>query len=199
MGLSKNLGDYTVKQYMDFVRVFNSTHQDQLAKNIALMSVLTGKSEDYYNTLPTKELTKAISKLPVFNLDGVKFPIHRTLFINLRIYKGITDIQDLSSDRYRDIKAYSERGIDKHLAELLACIYYPLFNKKHSPKVHKRLTKLMLNQKLKNVAGLVFFYSVVFKRLSQIIETSLEMDLKKAEEMMKELKKELDNHKLQDS
>jgi hypothetical protein len=186
MRLSKNLGDYTVKQYMDFVKVFKQDHEDQLAKNIALMSVLTGKSEEYYNSIPTKQLMKEVSKLPVFSLEGLEFPVKANLRIKLRIFKGITDCQDLSSDRYRDIKGYMERGIDSNLHNLLACVYSPYFNRKYTPKIHKEVSDIMLTAKIKDVCGLVFFYADVFKRLKEIIEISLEMDLKNIEKMMKE-------------
>lgn len=192
MKLSKNLGDYTVKQYMDFLKVFKDTHEDQLSKNISLMSVLTGKSEDYYNSIPTKQLMKEVSKLPIFSLEGLEFPVKTNLRINLRIFKGITDCQDLSSDRYRDIKGYSERGIDENLHNLLACIYSPYFKRKYDPKTHKKVSEIMLKAKIKDVCGLVFFYSDVFKRLKEIIEISLETDLKNIEEMMREAKKSLD-------
>lgn len=188
------LGELTINQFIKCIDVERS-EPNITDRNISLLSIVFGKPEAYYEALKIKDLLAQAARLPKFSLDGLQFKINKHLVINGRIYRATSDLTNMGSDRYRDIKGYLERGFEDNLHNLCASIYIrqPLFRsaKPYNPKWHKKAAKDFQKAKLKDIAGLVFFYSAVLEKSMEVIQIYLEQNLSIIMETMEQAKKEL--------
>ena len=172
--------DLTVRQFMKCAKIFKS-EDDLIDRYTEILSVLTGRPQQYFETIDTDLLKELFAQIPTFSLDGIKIKVNKKVFIKGKLfvsYPNPLEVTELKSDRYRDLKVFSEAGPDENLHNLLACVYSPstwtLSPKKYLPKYHKVTAEAMLDAKIKDVCGLVFFYSDVFEKLKVVIEIYLE-------------------------
>lgn len=175
----------TVSKYMECVDIYHTPNLDLIDREILILSRITGKTEQYYSELPMNELVKQFAKVPVLSIDNLKdVRLNKYIFIKGWLYKAVINPGEINVALYRDLKTYIDKGIDKNLHKILACIYRPVLLP-YTTKCHERTAKLMLNQKIGHVSGAVFFYSDILKRLNPLIQTYLEQTLIRMEKNLK--------------
>lgn len=175
--IPSSVKDITISQFMRCVDIYNTPGIDLLDREILILSELTGKPEEYFTSMDIGELKKLFRKVPILSIDGLKdVRFNKQLLLNGWLYKAVYDPSEVNVALYRDLKTYIDKGIDKNLHKILACIYRPVF-RKYTSAEHKKTSELMLKQKIGNVTGAVFFYSDLLKRLNRPIQTYLKEKL----------------------
>lgn len=179
--------DLTIKQYQAINQIVKSD-LDELDKEVAIAALITGKTEDEILNLPIPEVKKIFSQTRLRETEMSLKP-KKYVFINGTLYVGLTDLDKLTTGNYVDLKNFGSKDFVSNLHNLLAILYKPLFSGEIDGKKHSKIASDMLDAKLGQVAGLVFFYSNVLESLNPTIQMSLAIAAQDIQEVMEEMKK----------
>lgn len=200
MNLPANLGELTVEQFQGLTKLYNSD-KDPLDVGVEAVSLLSGKSVEYLSKdVDYKDLAKCfnhvktlISARSVNDLEQTtKF--NPTIVVSGRIFKACM-ASDFNSAQFKacqyiDAKNLSKNWVD-NLHLLLCAVWLPVNvfgkRKKYNGSKIEGQSKIMLKAKLKDVCGLLFFYSAVFEKLNPIIQMSLGEATKTIQDQMEEI------------
>lgn len=181
-----NLSKLTVRQYQIVNEIFDS-QDDLLDKQINAIAYLLGKSTNYVESLPL-DLFKYYSSQLTMIKSGIKCPVKKYIWVKGRLFKGTKDLSELLTGQYFDLKNLSNDGEIKNLHKLLACVYKPVFGKYD----HKKCSDILLDAKIEQVYGLLFFYTNEYERLKSYIQMCLEEASKTIQTEMEEMAKDLE-------
>lgn len=184
--------DLTVRQFQEVNRIVNS-EPDLLERHIKLISCLLDKPLEWVENHTPKQIgvwAKEIDQLLKSEISKVK---KKYIVVNGTVYRP-ADLNKLKAGQVIALKMYEERSKDHSLLhDKLACVFVPInwlgMPKDYNSELHKKISKDMLDCKLGDVYGTLFFYSVVYERLKQVIEISLKTAAGTIEEMMPEVMK----------
>lgn len=116
------LGDY-----LDIVDLIQDETLDDIDREIRIVSILTGKDEDFLLDLPVVEFKKLTLSLG-FLQEGIPEINSRPaeLFI-LGDYELVPtlDMSKVSTAQYIDFQEFHKRGMETHLPEILSCLLIP--------------------------------------------------------------------------
>ena len=175
----------TIRQYQLINQIVKSD-KDDLDKEIAIASIITGKSEEEILTMPLEQVKELFSYAKL-NEAEANLKVNKYVWLNGKLYTGITDLDKLTTGNYVDLKNFGSKDFIGNLHNLLAILYKPLLAGKIDGKKHAQIASDMLDAKLGQVAGLVFFYSNVLESLNPTIQMSLVMAAHEIQEVMKEI------------
>lgn len=191
MLLPKNIGELTVKQFQALTKIYNSD-KDLLDKGVEALALVTGLSEDEILSKDHKEVKLGFTHINNLLQQTPKQGFKKWIVSNGKIYKAVTDISKISTGQYLDLKNLSkdDKWIDNmHL--LLGCLFLPVNwygkAKRYDGSKLDAISKDLLDAKLKDVYGLLFFYSNVLEKLSPIIQTSFEEATRTIQEILTEI------------
>ena len=172
--LPKSFNDLTIEEfqaaslYLDRLR-HPLTPEEKTDVWIDVLSFFTGKTQEYYETLPFDKLNPLIAKCKFLTNPNDITEVNETVIINNQFYKGLTDMTKGSYAQFASIKtilSHDQSAQSYH--KLLGCIYAPikLYGKEYDML---EVQEQMKQAKVGQVLGLVFFYSKVFNRLTSVI------------------------------
>jgi len=191
LNLPKDIGELTVKQFQDLTVIYNSD-KDLLDKGVEAISLLSGVPEKDVWDIDYKEIGKLFTHVSTLMQSKPKEGLRKWIVCNGKVYKAVTDISKISTGQYLDLKNLSKDDnwiVNMHL--LLGCLYLPVNwygkAKKYNGEKLPEISKDLLTAKLKDVYGLLFFYSAVLEKLSPIIQMSLEEALQTIQETLTEI------------
>lgn len=164
----------TIETYQKVNKIAQASG-DSIEKEIDIASAITGKSKEEIENLPLAKV-KALTRI---NISGRK---KKYVLINKRLYKGLTDPEELTTGQYVDLKTFGKDFIP-NLHNMLAIIYKPVFKRYK----HEEVAEDMKKANLDDVYGLLFFYSNILEKLSPTIQISLELAKEEIAERLKEL------------
>lgn len=167
----KSFEDMTVKQYQHCHDLLKGRTDTEFY--IEVLSYLTGKTVEYYEKLEFSILHKEIDHAKFILEPKNSTIVYDSIIIGGRPYRGLTDITKGNFAQYSSIKTILSKGESTpRLHELLGCIYAPLklFGSDYDMI---EVAEKMKQAKISQVLGLVFFYSIVFQRLTPIINAYL--------------------------
>ena len=179
------LQNITIRQYQLINQIVKSD-KDELDKEIAIASIITGKSEDDILSMPLPQVKELFSYAKLNEAES-NLKVNKYVYLKGKVYVGLTDLDKLTTGNYVDLKNFGKDDFIGNLHNLLAILYKPLFAGKIDGKKHAKIAEAMLDAKLGQVAGLVFFYSNVLESLNPTIQISLEIAARDIQETMKEI------------
>lgn len=191
MKLPKEIGELTVKQFQGLTLIYQSD-KDLLDKGCEAIALLTGMSIAEVEAIDYRDIGKAFNHINLLLQSKPKDGMKKWIVCNGKAYKAVTDISKISTGQYIDLKNLSkDDNWIKNMHLLLGCLYLPVNwygrAKKYNGDKLPQVSKDMLNAKLKDVYGLLFFYSAVLEKLNPIIQMSLEEALRVIQETMTEI------------
>lgn len=191
MRLPKDIGELTVKEFQGLTLIYNSD-KDLLDKGCEAISLLTGMSIDQVEQIDYKEIGKYFSHINSILNSKPKEGFRKWIVCNGKVYKAVTDISKISAGQYIDLKNLGkDDNWIKNMHIMLGCLFLPVNwygrAKKYNGEKLPEISKDLLEAKLKDVYGLLFFYSSVLEKLSPIIQMSLDEALKTIQEIMTEI------------
>lgn len=182
-----NFNSLTVKQYQTLNEIFDS-QDDLLDKQINAIAYLTKKSIKDVEELPLDLFKYHASQLSFIKNPEINTKVKKYVYVGARFFKGCTQVEKLTQGQYVDLKELAKDGLGvKNLHKLLAVIYQPVIGKRN----HQKDSEVMLNAKMGDVYGLLFFYTSEYERLKDFIQMSLEEALETIATEMEEMKTEL--------
>jgi hypothetical protein len=191
MVIPKNYNELTVKQFQlcdDIIR----NESDILERHIKLVACLSGKPIEWVEAHTPKQIAEWVKDLSFLSNPKVDKHIPKWVIANKRIYKPYNDASKLTAGQVLALKMFGEKSVGhSNLHNQLACVFGEVDwyggIKKYDANKHERIAKDMLEAKMGDVYGVVFFYTDVLETLSPV----LEIYLKQANETIAEIMPEI--------
>jgi hypothetical protein len=178
--------DLTVQQYIEISKLDKEPPIDEIDKlniEVKKMAIITGKSIEDVELMDVRYVKEKISFLK--NVPQ-SLPFKKRLRIGFKIYKPSVMLQEIQPNQLIDF--YSLYKAEAPLNDLLAVIYK---KGKYHAKDHADLSAKMLNQKIGNVLGAVFFSLDYYKKCEKLITEYL----MKNQELLAQTMDEIQNDK----
>ncbi len=185
MNIPKRYEDLTVNQFQELEALKNDDTLDNLDKSIKRLSILSGKSVEYIETLkPSLVYEKLLDAIFLIEpINSMASPESFTLaYKKFRYIKSIDQYTTAQQKDFTEILKANNNDYIACMPELMAICHQELtlFGWKYKPENHFKNVELFKQSKLKDSLGAVFFYSNCLKSYSEIIEDCLQ----KANEMI---------------
>jgi len=192
MKLPKSFKEITVRQYQVVCDLLINKKIDQLDKEVAIIAALSGKTVAEIEALPLDKLRKAILLTSFLSTPNITTEFKKYVVVKGRVYKAIPFAQKLTAGQYVSLKAFCAMGNNvEQMNNLLACVYQRvrMFKKfDFNNDEHEQCAKDMLDVKVSDVYGTLFFYSEVWKSWNQVILDYSESASKTIKEAIQEMK-----------
>lgn len=146
-----------------------------------VIAILADCKVEDVNNAPIGEVEAAIKRLSF--LGDTKFYGSNkfTIYLNGRLYKAPKDAKQFNTARYVEYKTFLQRGdLVNELHNLLATIYQPYFK---SSQTHEERAREFKKASIKEVYGVVFFYTKAYKNsINRITEYGQKLSKQKMKE-----------------
>jgi len=197
MKIPKRYEDLTVDQFQKLEELKTNTSLDKLDRAVLRLSILSGKSVDYieslnatlvYNTLMDAVfLTQPITQIETpkeVKLGGIKF----------RYIKDIHEYNIAQEKDWKEMVKNSDNNYINCLPELMAVCHQEYENGKwvYNSNNHQRNVDLFRQSKLSESLGAVFFYSKTLKGYTKVLADSLVKATATIQEIQKEMMEDLE-------
>ena len=197
MKIPKRYEDLTVDQFQKLEELKTNTSLDKLDRAVLRLSILSGKSVDYieslnatlvYNTLMDAVfLTQPITQIETpkeVKLGGIKF----------RYIKDIHEYNIAQEKDWKEMVKNSDNNYINCLPELMAVCHQEYENGKwvYNSNNHNRNVELFRHSKLSDSLGAVFFYSKTLNAYTKILADSLVKATETIQEIQKEMMEDLE-------
>ena len=191
MQIPKRYEDLTVDQFQQ-LELLKSEKLDKLDMACKRLSILTGKSIDYIESLsPTKVYDMLLGAAFLINPIN-QFPVAKSVRFGFHKFRYIKEIHEYTTAQQKDFTTIlKNNGNDyiKCLPELMAICHHEFTIKGwvYNSDNHFRNVEYFKKSKLKDTLGAVFFYSNCLKSYSEIIEDCLQQADKVIQALMTEV------------
>ena len=149
-------------------------------KDVQILSYLTGKTTDEIDNWKFYKSNFYRDKIAFLYGETDGFRVKKYIFVKGRFYKLLTDIEYFSASRLLSLKAHLQNGgADVNLAKLASQCYKPVGYHgdiyEHGnytecrADVIKQMEVAFEDARISQIAGGVFFYSVISKRLNDLM------------------------------
>ena len=179
MRLPRTWNDITISQFQEcYFLLGDKPGTDEWIK---VISVLTGKSFDYIESIPLRKLKGLILSLHFLRHPTLNEKVKKYIVLNGRIYKAVYFATELNTAQAIDLKTFLKPdGLDQtgtiveNAHKLLASIYLPLswIGFKYNGSKHEKIANDFKSTKMGDVYGTLFFYSVVYRNWMLTLEAS---------------------------
>lgn len=185
--------DMTLNQFMKLRELEQNKDIDILDKRIAKLSILSGKSIDYIESLSSKEFKVYSSKINYTSNPPKNLRIPKRFRVGTTMLRPTMSLQEMKVNQLVDFYSLLKAANRDYISSanvLLATMFKPLsiFNKSvYSPENHAKISKLLLDAKVGDCLGLLFFYLDFWKRCEPIIVRCLTNNQQTIAEFLKEI------------
>lgn len=125
MDIIDSFNKLSLGKYEEIQAISRDEGRDEVDKSVAIVSVLTGMSEDELIHIPIGEFTDLSTKARFLNADGFQAGrIAKKYIVGEWELIPVTDYRKLETCQYIDFKTYAP-DVDNHLVELLSVILVP--------------------------------------------------------------------------
>jgi len=192
MKIPKRYEDLTVEQFQKLEELKSNDKLDKLDRAVLRLSILSGKSVDYIESLNATEvyntlmdavfLTQPITQIETpkeVKLGGIKF----------RYIKDIHEYNIAQEKDWKEMVKNSDNNYINCLPELMAVCHQEYENGKwvYNSNNHQRNVELFRQSKLSESLGAVFFYSKTLNAYTKILADSLVKATQTIQEIQKEM------------
>jgi len=185
--------DMTLSQFIKLSELEQDKSIDILDKQVSKLSILSGKSIEYIESLDYKEVKKYLAKANYTSNAPKNLRIPKRFRVKTVMLTPTMSLQEMKVNQLVDFYSLLKAANGNYIAianELLATMFKPLsiFKKSvYSPENHAKISKLLLDAKVGDCLGLLFFYLDFWKRCEPIIVRSLTQSQQVIAELMKEI------------
>lgn len=193
MELPNSFNELTVRQFQEASRILKF-EDDILERHIQLIACLTNQTIDWVESHTPAQIGEMVKKLDFLLKPDVNKKPSKFLALNKTVYSPILKMETINWGQVKTIKVLGEKAEydNQYLNQQLACVYSKLnwYGKAvYSASDHAKKSQDLLDAKLGDVYGTLFFYSNVLEKLSPVIENSLKEATQTIAETMPEIMK----------
>ena len=125
MDIIDNYDRLTLDRYMEIQEISRNDNLEELDKQVGILSVLTGESEDEILHLPIVEYKELVVKSAFLNPENINYhPVARKYIVGGFELIPVKDFRRLETCQYIDFQTYAP-DLDTHLVEFLSVILVP--------------------------------------------------------------------------
>lgn len=192
MKIPKSFNEITISQYQQVFKIHHSDLEVE-DREAQIISLLSGETIEKVEKLPLSKFKEVVRSLSfLYNSNLLPKELKPFVVSGATIYKPWLKLDELQTAQFVDLKTFQSRGtVIENFHLLLACIYTPVNwlgkQKEYDPKIHAKVAQDMLNVKVGEVSGTLFFYSNVFEKLSPTILMSFQESRNTINSLVKEM------------
>jgi hypothetical protein len=185
--------DMTLSQFMKLHELEQNKDMDILDKQIAKLSILSGKSIEYIELLDYKIVKESLAKINYTSKAPKNLRIPKRFRVGTTMLSPTMSLQEMKVNQLVDFYSLLKAANNDYIGSanvLLATMFKPLsiFKKSvYSPENHAKISKLLLDAKVGDCLGLLFFYLDFWKRCEPIIVRCLTNNQQTIAEFLKEI------------
>lgn len=193
MRIPYNFESITLRQFMQLHELNKKDGLSTLDLNIQRLSILSGKSIEYLEDLDLKVLQKYINKIEYVKTPPKNLRVVKRFWLGGQLFKPTVSLEDMKANQLVDYNSISKsvNGDNASVAnKLLAIMFkpYKLFGKtKYTPDNHAKISEKLLDAKVGDCLGLLFFYNGLWKRCEKHIIHYLQNSQLTIQKMMQEI------------
>lgn len=180
--------DVNVKTFKEIQDYITTTKDGNIEQSVHLLSLIEGKDEDAYFSMPIKQLTEEFGKLKFMECTPQAAQVKNTYKINGTEYVLTTNLQEMTVAQYIDYQVYIKNP-QQYMQEMLTVFLIPKGKKYNEDYDVAKAAADMGELPIEDAYGISFFLTKILRSLTKVTTSSA---LKK---MMRELKKVKDETK----
>lgn len=180
--------DVNVKTFKKIQDYISTTQDGNIEQSVHLLSLIEGKDEDVYFSMPIKQLTEEFGKLKFMESTPQAAKVKNTYKINGTEYVLTTNLQEMTVAQYIDYQVYIKNP-QQYMQEMLTVFLIPKGKKYNEDYDVAVAAQDMGDLPIEDAYGISFFLTTLLHSLTRVTTSSA---LKK---MLKELKKVKDETK----
>lgn len=183
----------TLSQFMKLHELELNKDINSFDKQIIKLSILSGKSINYIESLDLKIIKQYLNKIAYTSNVPNNLRIPKRFRAGTLILKPTMSLQEMKVNQLVDFYTLLKQSNNDYILsanQLLATMFKPLsiFKKSvYSPENHAKISKLLLDAKVGDCLGLLFFYLNFWKQCEPIIIHCLTSNQQTIAEFMKEI------------
>lgn len=193
MKLPYTFEDMTLSQFMKLHELEQDKSIDLLDKQVKKLSILSGKSIEYIETLDIKDIKNYLTKVSYTSNAPTEMRVVPRFRVKGTMLKPTLSLQEMKVNQLVDFYGLLKASDGKYIQsanKLLAVMFKPLklFRESvYSPENHAKISELLLSAKVGDCLGLLFFYLNFWKRCAPVMSLYLENNNKVISELMNEI------------
>ena len=197
MKMIDNYRDLPIGMYLDICNIDRREDLDELAKQVSIIAILTGRAEEEIYNLPLDEYRELAAKTAFLSkeYDGEVLRA-KTYGINGMVLVPVEDFRKITTAQYIDFQTFAKEA-DKNVVELLSTMLVPKGKKYNQDYDVLELQKaLRMHLSVADALSLLAFFFVQFHQLikdSLISSKEAAMKLRdpeKKKRMLREIQKQ---------
>ena len=197
MKIIDNYRDLPIGMYLDICNIDRREDLDELAKQVSIIAILTGRAEEEIYNLPLDEYRELAAKTAFLSkeYDGEVLRA-KTYGINGMVLVPVEDFRKITTAQYIDFQTFAKEA-DKNVVELLSTMLVPKGKKYNQDYDVLELQKaLRMHLSVADALSLLAFFFVQFHQLikdSLISSKEAAMKLRdpeKKKRMLREIQKQ---------
>lgn len=182
--------DISLKQFKEIDLILNSEYDDEFEKLIRLMCIISGKDEDYFNSIPVVELSSVKDSFTAFLSEPPKPRLDKSkLEYKTGDYYCMLnpDISKMPTSQYIDYTSVLAKYPD-NLSKLISILLIPKGKEYNdgSYDLKTHCDNIEVTFKYVDALGIGFFLKKKLEALSDAIKTYSEKQMKKVIAMEKD-------------
>lgn len=191
MELPRSFNELTVRQFQEASRIIKF-EDDLLERHIQLIALLTNQTIDWVESHTPAQVGEMAKQMDFLVKPEVNKKVKSFIVQNKRIYKPILEMNKINWGQIKTIKTLTEKEEypNQYLNQQLACVYSKVnwYGKGvYSAGDHLQKSQDLLDAKLGDVYGTLFFYSNVSEKLSHVMDSYLKEATQTIAETMPEI------------
>lgn len=125
MDIIDNYNKLTIGQYIEIQAVSADETMDEIDKQVRILSILTGETEDELLHLPLPEYKELVAKSRFLDPDNINYhPVAKRYILGGFDLIPCRDFRKIETCQYIDFQTYAP-DLDKYLVEFLSVILVP--------------------------------------------------------------------------
>jgi hypothetical protein len=193
MNIPTSWHELSISDYQKAHQIITADYDEELDRQIALISALSDIPETQVWQLPGEELKQAIYGLAFLkDIDTMPVKIPRLTLMAGRVFKIQTNIRKLTAGQYIDIAAFVKRGNGEIIPELhniMAVLTTPLFSRYKGAR-HEAMARLIQKQmSIATAYPVAVFFCAVSRNFILNLPDFLQKYTQQQMEMMKKMSK----------
>lgn len=193
MKLPYSFEDMTLSQFMQLHELEQDKGIDILDRQLKKLSILSGKSVEYLETLDIKDIKNYLNKVAYTSNAPTEMRVVPRFRVKGMLLKPTMSLQEMKVNQLVDFYSLLKASDGKYIQsanKLLSVMFKPLklFKESvYSPESHAKISELLLSAKVGDCLGLLFFYLNFWNKCAPIMSRYLENNNKVIAEIMNEI------------
>lgn len=193
MKLPYRFEDMTLAQFIKLHELEQDKTMETIDRNIKKLSILSGLSVEHIELLDLKHIRHYLSKIAYTSNPPKDLKIPKRFWCGKFLLTPTMSLQEMGTNQMVDFFGILKANEGNYIScsnDLLAIMFKPyrfIGKAKYNPDLHAKISKELLNAKVGDCLGLLFFYLDFWDKCEKHIVSYLESSNKVIQEVLNEI------------